>query len=81
MTEDPRWNFLQEAVQKTLNIKADKWAKYIGNEEQKLIGQEFLDKKDALYLVMQLTQAGQIEASLDPPFGAKSKGMFFMKKR
>ena len=32
MAEDPRWNFLQEAVQKTLNIKADKWAKYIGNE-------------------------------------------------
>ena len=32
MAEDPRWIFLQEIVQKTLNVKADKWAKFCGNE-------------------------------------------------
>ena len=29
---DPRWIFLQDIVQKTLNIKADKWTKFVTNE-------------------------------------------------
>ena len=71
---DPRWIFLQEIVQKTLNVKADKWGKFIGNEELKMVVQEFLDKKETLHLVILLSAAGQLEANNDPPPAAKAKG-------
>ena len=73
---DPRWAYLQDIVQKTLNVKSDKWAKFIGNEELKTIVQTFLDAKETLFLVVTVTAAGQLEATNETPVASKLKERF-----
>ena len=73
---DPRWAYLQDIVQKTLNVKSDKWTKFLGNEELKTIVQTFFDSKETLFLVVTVTAAGQLEATNETPVASKLKERF-----
>lgn len=73
---DPRWAYLQDIVQKTLNVKNDKWAKFLGNDEMKTVVQTFLDAKETLFLVVTVTAAGQLEATNETPVATKLKVSF-----
>uniref|UniRef100_H2ZKA8 AAA+ ATPase domain-containing protein n=1 Tax=Ciona savignyi TaxID=51511 RepID=H2ZKA8_CIOSA len=77
---DPRWDFLQSKTLKTLNLKVDKWAKMIMQEESKILVQEFLDKTDYFCLLIYLTPAGQLNPSYEFPTSIKQKGTYFVKK-
>ena len=46
-----RWDFFQNYTLKTLNIKIDKWGKFIGNEDAKQIVSDFMEKKDKICLI------------------------------
>ena len=76
---DPRWVYLQDIVQKTLNVKSDKWNKFIGNEELKTVVQQFFDGKETLFLVVTVSPAGMLHATNETPEATKAKGLFLTK--
>lgn len=59
---------------KMLNLKIDKWSKMIGQEENKIMIQEFFDKAEILYLLLLTNSAGQLSPTDIFPEGLRQKG-------
>ena len=74
-----RWDFFQDFTLRTLNLKADKWGKLLGNDDQKQLILDFLEKKDKLWLIITAQGSGALTASEIPPESSKTKGVFFFK--
>ena len=74
-----RWDFFQNYTLRTLNLKIDKWGKFIGNDDMKQIVVDFMEKKDKQCLVIYLTPGGALCADEEAPESSKTKGVFFAK--
>lgn len=68
-----RIDFLQDYVLKSMNLKVDKWSKMIGNDDQKNLIVDWLEKRHILKLVFFLTPAGQLTADYESPPSSKTK--------
>lgn len=79
-TGDKRIDFLADYVLTTLKLKADKWMKCIGVEENKTLIVEFLEKADHQILVIVANAAGLLTPSYDFPDATKTKVIYFIKK-
>lgn len=77
---DVRFDFIADYVQKTMKLKADKWAKLQGNEEYRQLILEFFEKPDTNTLVISLSSAGQLVPSYEYPSSMKNKAVYFVKK-
>uniref|UniRef100_H3BBD5 Dynein axonemal heavy chain 17 n=1 Tax=Latimeria chalumnae TaxID=7897 RepID=H3BBD5_LATCH len=80
-TEDKRHDFVQNYTLMTLKLKLEKWSKFIGTEENKIILTDFLDSQNFLILIIVPNAAGQLIAYSDFPSIQKTKGVYFIKKR
>ena len=76
---DTRIEFIADYVLKTLKLKADKWSKCYGQDENKLLFTEYLDKADNMCLVIALGSAG-LSVSHEWPTQIKQKACYFVKK-
>ncbi|XP_004592923.2 dynein axonemal heavy chain 17 [Ochotona princeps] len=76
---DVRMEYLEEVASMVLRFKPDKWSKLVGAEEHMALFTEFLEKADALVLVLTLNPAGFIVPCLGFPESLKSKGVYFIK--
>ena len=56
-----------------MNLKVDKWSKLIGNDDQKNLIVDWLEKKHIVKLVFYLTPAGQLTADYEAPPSSKTK--------
>ena len=56
-----------------MNLKVDKWSKLIGNDDQKNLIVDWLEKKHIMKLVFYLTPAGQLTADYEAPPSSKTK--------
>ncbi|XP_039265498.2 dynein beta chain, ciliary-like [Styela clava] len=77
---DPRMEFLQYKTLKTLNLKGDKWAKMLGNEENKIMILEFLEKNDIPCLLI-ISSATGLAPNYGFPDFIKQKGIYAVKKK
>ncbi|XP_071813348.1 dynein beta chain, ciliary-like isoform X2 [Apostichopus japonicus] len=83
MTEavDPRVDFISDYILKTYKLKPDKWAKFYGVDENKILILEFLEKADNPQLVISVTPAGLITPSYEFPTTLKqNKAIYFVKR-
>lgn len=79
MEQDQRIDFLQHVTLKTLKLKADKWQKFIGAEENRTAVGNFLEKTDVEELVIYLNAASQLVVNLGFPQAIKNKAVYFVK--
>uniref|UniRef100_F7AU91 AAA+ ATPase domain-containing protein n=1 Tax=Ciona intestinalis TaxID=7719 RepID=F7AU91_CIOIN len=77
---DKRYQFLEDYVLKTLKLKADKWQKCIGVEENKIFIQEFFDKADNVFLIISSNAAGILTPSNNFLPAGKTKAVYFIKR-
>jgi dynein heavy chain, axonemal len=77
---DQRVEFMAVYLLKTLKLKADKWTKMYGLEENKITIQDFLDKPENSLLVFSLNAAQSLVVGNLYPTQLKSKACFFSKK-
>lgn len=77
---DVRFDFIGDYVQKTMKLKADKWAKLQGNEEYRQLIVDFFEKSDQNTLVISLSGAAQLVPSYSYPTSMKNKAVYFVKK-
>ncbi len=77
---DSRVEFMAAFILKTLKIKADKWQKMYGIEDNKIIILEYLEKSDQILLVFILTPAGGLIVTHQYPQQLKGKACYFAKK-
>ena len=61
-------------------VKRDKWAKMVSQEECASMIMDFLDKGEPRVLVVFLTAAGQLQPTLDFPSSTKTKAVYFAKR-
>lgn len=81
ITPDVRLEYLEGVASTMLRFKPDKWGKMMSVEENVALLTEFLEKPDALVLVLTLSPAGAIVPCLGFPASLKSKGVYFVKKK
>ena len=77
--QDERWIFLKDYVVRATNIKPDKWAKMVNNDDYRAVVQDFLDKEDQRRLVFTLPPSGQLTPEFRFPKFSKSKSIYFVK--
>lgn len=77
---DVRFDFIADYVQKTMKLKADKWAKLQGNEEYRQLMLDYFEKPDHNTLVISLSSAGQLVPMCEYPSSIKNKAVYFVKK-
>ena len=63
-----------------MQVKADKWAKMVSQEECLSTVVDFLEKGEHRVLVVALTPAGQLQPALQFPSSTKTKAVYFVKK-
>ena len=79
--KDARIDFIGDYILKSYKLKADKWAKCIGNEEFKVLILEFLEKPDNPQLVFTVSAAGLVTPSFEFPTSLKTnKAVYFIKR-
>ncbi|XP_067914454.1 dynein axonemal heavy chain 17-like [Heterodontus francisci] len=78
---DPRMAFLQSLTLLFFNIKAEKWTKFSGTEENKRLVMDFFNTEDTMILVIYSNSAGVLVASLGFPALIKTKGIYFVKRK
>ncbi|XP_076855598.1 dynein axonemal heavy chain 17-like [Brachyhypopomus gauderio] len=78
--EDETIDFLQNVTLKSLNLKHDKWQKFLAAEESRTIIRNFFEKPDFCSLVISQNAASQLVASLGFPQTLKNKAVYFVKK-
>ncbi len=77
---DPRFEHVSEYVLKTFKLKPDKWSKLLGNEEYRILIQEFFDKQESAQLIISLNGTGALVPSYEFPASGKNKSVYFLKK-
>ena len=79
--KDARIDFIGDYILKSYKLKADKWAKCLGNEEFKVLILEFLEKPDNPQLVFTVSSAGLVTPSFEFPTSLKTnKAVYFIKR-
>ncbi|KAK6632535.1 hypothetical protein RUM43_013303 [Polyplax serrata] len=81
LDDDPRYEYLCEYLTKTMRLKSDKWPKMIGNEEYRILLQEFLNNPKVKTIIFTINNAGLLQPMLTYPPNAKSKSVYFIKKK
>ena len=77
---DSRWQFVEEFVLRSMNLKSDKWSKMVNNEEFRPLIQDWLDKADVERLLFYLPASGQLTPTYDFPPHTKAKAVYFVKR-
>lgn len=77
---DERWDFLEQFTLRTLNVKNDKWAKLTSNDDLRSKIQDFLDKKDLMFVVISMPPSGALTPIYSFPLGGKMKAVYFVKR-
>ncbi|XP_026466644.1 dynein beta chain, ciliary-like [Ctenocephalides felis] len=78
---DPRWEFLNNYLARTLKLKAEKWQKFASNEEYVGIINKFFNNPSIPYMLIYVNIAGILVAGLTFPNAAKNKIPYFFRKR
>ena len=76
---DPRLEFIETYVKRTLKIKQDKWMKFMSNEEARQVLMDYFEKPEITYLVVYLNSSNQLAASDGFPGSSKNKAVYFVK--
>ena len=77
---DTRVEFIADYVLKTLKIKPDKFLKMYGQEENKIVFGEFLDKAESICLVVVAGSTG-MTVSNEWPSQLRQKACYFVKRK
>ena len=77
---DPRMDFFQEYTTRSFKIKPDKWAKFIGVDENRATLMDFCEKADLPQLILSLNSAGQLQAGDAFPSQSKNKSVYFIRR-
>ncbi|XP_053544923.1 dynein axonemal heavy chain 9 [Bombina bombina] len=77
---DPRVQFLEDYVLKTMKLKSDRWQKCLSTEEHRGTIQGFVKRPEQMLLVVTLNAAGQLVPTSHFPTSNKNKAVFFLKR-
>ncbi len=77
---DPRFDYVSDYILKTFKLKPEKWSKLVGNEEYRILIQEFFDKQESAQLIISLNNAGALVPSYEFPASGKTKSVYFLKR-
>ena len=77
---DSRVEFMAVYLLKTLKLKNDKWMKMYGNEDNKVIINDFFEKTDLTLIVFYMSVSGALTVQYTYPTQIKSKVAYFAKK-
>ncbi|KAJ1100518.1 hypothetical protein NDU88_005600, partial [Pleurodeles waltl] len=79
-SENKRTVFIERRLKLLHTLKTDKWSKYIQNENNQKILQDFLEKDGPPFLFFNSTPEGGLTAVHEVPTAIKSKTVYVMKK-
>ena len=80
VSQDTRWDFVENIACRSLNIKADKWGKMVNNEEFRPIIVDFFDKAEVTKLILTVPTTGQLTPYHDFTPITKGKSVYFIKR-
>ncbi|XP_065180851.1 dynein beta chain, ciliary-like [Sycon ciliatum] len=77
---DPRMDFFEDYTRRTLRLKADKWAKFSGQDENRAALMDFCEKAEIRQLILSLNSSSQLQAGTAFPSQSKTKAVYFIKR-
>lgn len=77
---DKRFQYLENLVLTTFQLKPDSWQKCLAKEEQRQTIQDFLDKSEHTTLVVMLNSSGQLIPSLGFVETQRNRSIYFSKR-
>uniref|UniRef100_UPI00398EA260 dynein axonemal heavy chain 11-like isoform X1 n=2 Tax=Pristiophorus japonicus TaxID=55135 RepID=UPI00398EA260 len=78
LADDERVQYIADRVAFSLNLRTDKWAKFIASEDNQKLLSDFLQRERLLVLF--LSAAGLLAASWELPSNLKNKAVYIIKK-
>lgn len=74
------WQLVINFILFSFQMKPDKWAKLMSQDESTVMMSEFLDKGDSRVLIITLSSAGALQCSNEFPTTLKNKSIYFVKR-